>query len=221
MICYDHNIICINLDKRKDRWENILIQKDFLGLEIERFSAIEKQDIRFDRPFAYGCRLSHFECLKIAHERNYDKIMIIEDDCVFHKQFKSLIVKYIEDLEQIDYKWDILHCGDNYNLDERITDCLYTPKFHLSNVCYVYNADNDREFKAGEIMNENMWERNVSTDILYSLLHKKKIINIVGPKEPLAIQFRGYSDLRKKYRPMENVHNTKDYLCKLIRENKK
>jgi GR25 family glycosyltransferase involved in LPS biosynthesis len=67
----------INLNRRTDRRE--LVEEEFkrIGLEVERFPAVEYT------PGAIGCNLSHIEVLKLAKSRGYESVMIFEDDFEF------------------------------------------------------------------------------------------------------------------------------------------
>ena len=67
----------INLDRRTDRRE--LVEEEFkrIGLEVERFPAVEYT------PGTIGCNLSHIEVLKLAKARGYESVMIFEDDFEF------------------------------------------------------------------------------------------------------------------------------------------
>jgi glycosyl transferase family 25 len=74
------HIFYINLKSRPDRNQFCLQQLESVGVsqdKIERFEAIENKN------GAIGCTLSHIQCLKLAIERNYDNIMIVEDDIYF------------------------------------------------------------------------------------------------------------------------------------------
>ena len=73
-------IIYINLNKRTDRREYIENQLNNLGLEYERFEAIETPIPGFG---TVGCGLSHLAVLKLAKERNYENVLILEDDFTF------------------------------------------------------------------------------------------------------------------------------------------
>ena len=72
-------IVYINLDKREDR------RKEIEG-ELEKMSLLEKAE-RF--PAIYhqeglvGCGQSHLAVLKIARDRGYKNILILEDDFMF------------------------------------------------------------------------------------------------------------------------------------------
>jgi glycosyl transferase family 25 len=76
-----HNIdkiFYINLEKRKDRREEIEKELDTFGLNYERFEAIETPGFGI-----LGCGISHLSVLKLAKERKYKNILILEDDFTF------------------------------------------------------------------------------------------------------------------------------------------
>jgi len=71
-------IFYINLDKRKDRFEQInteLQKMNFPDEKIERFRAVERGQV--------GCIQSHIGVLQLAKERHYRNILILEDDFQF------------------------------------------------------------------------------------------------------------------------------------------
>jgi GR25 family glycosyltransferase involved in LPS biosynthesis len=86
----------INLKRRPDRLESIKKEMDYIGWDYE---IIEGEDLN-----SYmGCTLSQLKILKIAKEKKYKKVMIIEDDCFFMPYAKSLIEKLDTELENADY----------------------------------------------------------------------------------------------------------------------
>lgn len=70
-------VFYINLDHRTDRKEALEKELIELGLPFERFSAI-KHDYG-----AVGCSKSHVAVLKLAKERKYPRVLILEDDFTF------------------------------------------------------------------------------------------------------------------------------------------
>jgi glycosyl transferase, family 25 len=70
-------VFYINLDHRTDRKEALEKELDELGLPNERFSAIKHS---FG---AVGCSKSHVAVLKLAKERKYPRVLILEDDFTF------------------------------------------------------------------------------------------------------------------------------------------
>jgi len=73
-------IIYINLDYRQDRKEEIEkeIQKMDLTDKTERFSAIRVAELGI-----LGCTKSHLAVLKLAKERGYKNVLVLEDDFEF------------------------------------------------------------------------------------------------------------------------------------------
>jgi GR25 family glycosyltransferase involved in LPS biosynthesis len=75
------NIDCIfyiNLDHRTDRKCEIEGELNSMGLPYERFAAIRHETIG-----GVGCGRSHVGVLKLAKERGYKRIMVLEDDFMF------------------------------------------------------------------------------------------------------------------------------------------
>jgi len=73
-------IIYINLNKRTDRKEQIEIELNNFGLDYERYEAIETPIANLG---ILGCSMSHLNVLKLARERGYKNILIMEDDFTF------------------------------------------------------------------------------------------------------------------------------------------
>jgi glycosyl transferase, family 25 len=67
----------INLDSRPDRRALIEAECARLGLDAERFPAIQRS------PGGLGCGESHLAVLRLARERGYDRILVLEDDVEF------------------------------------------------------------------------------------------------------------------------------------------
>jgi len=74
----------VNLDRRPDRLEHITNEMKYIGWDWERFPAIDLNSYM-------GITKSTLEIIKIAKERNYPRIMIIEDDACFMPYAKSLL----------------------------------------------------------------------------------------------------------------------------------
>jgi GR25 family glycosyltransferase involved in LPS biosynthesis len=78
------NALYINLDSRKDRRAHVEAQLAALkeggmpNLVAERFNAIKNA-----AHGAIGCSMSHLRCIQIAKERNWDHVLVCEDDVLF------------------------------------------------------------------------------------------------------------------------------------------
>lgn len=107
-----HNIdkiIYINLNKRADRKISIENELESYGFKnYERFEAIETLGMGF-----IGCANSHLSVLKIAKERNYKNILILEDDFVFSVNKTKLDI-LLDEFFQINIPYDV--CMLSYNM---------------------------------------------------------------------------------------------------------
>jgi hypothetical protein len=90
-------ILCINLDGRPDRWEQVTNEFNRVGLTVERFSAItgDNRCLAFNK--------SVYECMKLAKG---DDLLLFEDDVVFEEEWTPLGGRAPED-------WLTIHLGAN------------------------------------------------------------------------------------------------------------
>ena len=129
-------IIYINLAKRLDRREQIEDELDKFGLKYERFEAIETPEFGI-----LGCGLSHLAVLKLAKERGYQNILILEDDFTFlveKEEFETNLAHFFE--EKIDYNV----CMISYNLlkkEESEYDFLWKSVEVQTASGYIVNAN--------------------------------------------------------------------------------
>jgi len=135
-------IIYINLDKRQDRKteiENELISKELLNFE--RFRAIETSGFGI-----LGCSHSHLEVLKLAKERGYKNVLIIEDDFMFLVD-KEELEQNLTDFFTSEAANDYDVCMISYNLINGV-DCHYP---------FLLKA-NDVQTASGYIVNANFFD---------------------------------------------------------------
>ena len=115
-----HNIakiIYINLERRLDRLHEITEELTKFSLEGERFNAIPNSN------GIVGCGYSHLEVLKLAKQRGYKNILILEDDFTFlipKEEFEKELTMLFEKEIQFDV------CMLAYNLMESET-IVHTP----------------------------------------------------------------------------------------------
>lgn len=84
MIFKDTPKFVVNLKRRTDRLESIQKEMNYINWDFEYFSAIDTNS-------HVGCSLSHIEIIKLAKARKYEKVMVIEDDCIIMPYVKSLV----------------------------------------------------------------------------------------------------------------------------------
>jgi hypothetical protein len=86
----------INLDRRPDRMESITKEMEYIGWDFERFSAIDTNSYM-------GITKSTFEIIKIAQERKYPRVMLIEDDCGFMPYAKDLLSRIENECTDLEF----------------------------------------------------------------------------------------------------------------------
>ena len=86
----------VNLERRPDRLEHIKKEMEYIGWDYEIFKAVDLNNHG-------GCTLSHVEILKIAKERGYESVMVIEDDCTFLPYSKDLITKIETETDEFEF----------------------------------------------------------------------------------------------------------------------
>lgn len=110
---YVNHIYVINLEEDilRRKYVNVLMKKYNINFEFIIIPRLKLPEyLQIDNPKINlgeaGCYLSHMYCLNDAILNNYDKIIIFEDDVIFHKQFCELFEKITKD-----QKFDILFLG--------------------------------------------------------------------------------------------------------------
>ena len=170
--------ILINLDKRQDRLEQFDAQAKALGIEYERFQAIESTDP------VLGCKLSHVAALMKCKG---DSIFIFEDDSVFVDNFQEELEKSLAALPD---DWDMVYLGAHLLKSERVNDRWRRSLECSSTHAYaVKGRVKDRLIKQAMSMDGH-------TDVAFSSLHKE--IKAYAARPTLVYQGASYSDLQKQ-----------------------
>lgn len=96
-------VVVINLDRRTDRMDKLDPQLKELGIEYERFSAVDGKELGID-PIVAGT-MSHVAVMKKYEE---EKVLILEDDALFCENFNE---KFAERIETVPADWDVMYLG--------------------------------------------------------------------------------------------------------------
>lgn len=109
--------ICINLDRRPERWEQMQTKFERCGINgVERFAAVDGESAIVpagwtDSPGAYGCLRSHLEIIREAQRLGWPNVLIFEDDAALDTQFQEKFSAYFQ---QVPSDWEMLHFGANH-----------------------------------------------------------------------------------------------------------
>jgi hypothetical protein len=86
----------VNLKRRPDRLERFKKQMEYLEWDYEIFEAVDTNSY-------IGITESQLAIIKIAKERGYKQVMIMEDDCEIMPYAKDFIEKLNSEVENLDY----------------------------------------------------------------------------------------------------------------------
>jgi len=106
--------ICINLDRRPERWQHMRHKFDQHKIHsVRRFPALDGDSLKLPTNWvhtagAYGCLLSHLQVVREARRRGVPSVLIFEDDVVFDDQLEK---KFGACIGQLPPDWDMLFFG--------------------------------------------------------------------------------------------------------------
>ena len=191
---YLSHIFFINLDSRTDRREEIEQELKKMEWKGERFSAIATPGEGI-----VGCGYSHLAVLKIAKERGYSNVLILEDDFVF-SQSKEETENCLRQFFQSPF-------ADNYHV------CMLSYIMIQSETTLIKGIDKvlDAQTASGYIVNASYYDElirlyewaipllkqtgqhwNYANDMVWKPLQKKGNWYFFKPR--LGYQREGYSD---------------------------
>lgn len=189
----------INLKKRPERLIEITQEMSYMSWEFEVFDGIDVGGYM-------GCTLSHLEIIKIAKEKGYSKVMVIEDDCVFMPYSKSLISEIENIIDEVEYfifnlsptlnrpvnKCDKIDCLlDLTNLPEKNNE-NFTETF-ATNILIYDEKIYDHMFKIEDEKFQNGNYFHPIDGYLAKLIYPN--FQSYCPKLPIAPQRSSYSDV--------------------------
>ena len=106
--------VCINLDRRLERWGHMQQKFAQHGIRsVRRFSALDGEKMSLPANWAhtagaYGCLLSHLQVVSEARRLGIPQLLIFEDDVAFDDQFVN---RFAASIGQLPADWDMLFFG--------------------------------------------------------------------------------------------------------------
>ncbi|MCK9326920.1 MAG: glycosyltransferase family 25 protein [Bacteroidales bacterium] len=195
---------CINLEKRKDRWESVSAEFRKVGITIERIEAIYGSTLtecpNMLSRGEYGCLLSHIKAIEAGISSGAERFVIFEDDVVFSSMFNFLFDRwYLE----IPLDWRVINFGVRNKMKP-----LEIGK-HVRKLCQFWNAHAYavKRVYAQELVNL----LRVSQGSMDSVLSKFcDTGGVYGFSEMLVWQCPGYSDICEKETEGHNLDKIKN-----------
>lgn len=189
----------INLDHRVENLSLITEEMNYIGWSFERFSAVNTNSYM-------GCTLSHLEVIKIAKERGYKRVMVIEDDCIFMPYSKSFLDQLENQIDNIEFS--VFNVTPSLNRPVNRSE-RYDLLLDITNLPPRTNDDNADTFAT----NMMIYDESVYDDLFdisltaftsgdYYFPIDGYLANFIYPKKqsycpivPIAPQRRSYSDV--------------------------
>ncbi|HKE55886.1 MAG TPA: glycosyltransferase family 25 protein [Pyrinomonadaceae bacterium] len=133
--------VCINLDRRPDRWRQMQHKFAEQGINsVQRFPAVDGSNVTrpptwAHTPGAYGCLLSHVQVVREAQALGVSSVLVFEDDVVFADQLEQ---KFSLCIDQVPSNWDILYLGAIHKEEPiKVTDSIARITNAYSTYAYV------------------------------------------------------------------------------------
>ena len=202
MKCLDdiRHALYINLDSRNDRREHVETQLDALksrmrNLKPERFNAIKNAN------GAVGCSMSHLRCIKLAQERNWEHVLVCEDDVLFTNV--PLFLTQLNDFLATVPDWDVvLLAGNNippfHVINDaciKVSNCQTTTAYIVKQHYYDTLIDNYRE-GIHQLMRTPTQRINYAIDRFWFELQRRDKWFLITPLS--VVQREDYSDIEER-----------------------
>lgn len=189
------NCLFINLDKRVDRLEHVTKQLEMMGINGERFKAVETKD------GAIGCTMSHIKCLELAKARGYEQVFICEDDIEFTN--KEVFLRSLDKFYKEGPVWDVCILGGNngppYSVYSdycvRVFNCQTTTGYIVKKHYYDVLIENFRE-SVRNLIREPENKKMYALDVYWKRLQQQNLWYFIVPIT--ITQVESYSDIENR-----------------------
>lgn len=196
---YFDKIYCINLDRRTDRWEHFLNQSKNFGLnDFERISAIDGGKLNpsdFSSPLnqgELGLLLTTIKIFEDSIQNKYEKILILEDDCVFENELNKIDLFF----RSLPSDWDMIYFGGNHNVHGGYPEPIVINDY-VKKVSYTYSSHMiGFNIKIYEKIMSLLKTNQFPVDVVYSRLQKENKCYTFYPR--LSTQLVDFSDIQNK-----------------------
>ncbi|XP_076436373.1 procollagen galactosyltransferase 2-like [Babylonia areolata] len=126
-------VYMINLERRPDRRERMINAFDILGIDAKLVSAVDGKKLTtayldsipihqlpgFADPYSgramtmgeIGCFLSHYYIWEEMIQKDYERVLLFEDDIRFEPYFRKKLGYLMSDLDRLFPDWDLVYLG--------------------------------------------------------------------------------------------------------------
>jgi glycosyl transferase family 25 len=202
-------VFIINLKHREDRKSRILKELEnqkienyefFEGIvpDLEKVNSwninfcrhIKPRDVRNFKKYktgCLGCLLSHLEIMKMSLERGYENVLILEDDCIFEKEYQDMLVS----LKKFNKPYNLLYLsGSHLGEKTKIIENIYKITKTITTGSYIVNRE------VMKFIIENITGFSKEVDVFYSEIVQQKF-DCYGFFPRITKQDSGFSDIQQ------------------------
>jgi GR25 family glycosyltransferase involved in LPS biosynthesis len=156
---------------------------------------------------AFGCLLSHIECIKHAKNNSYENILVLEEDFVMCKEFLDKYNTLINNINVNKLKWDLIYLGKKQGIDNNYgkqKKSLIEKFINIKEVNEMFYVPNYQTWGTHSILIKNTmfnsiieFEKNITApyDILLMSLYDK--FSFLCAKDDFFITYEEKSDIRE------------------------
>lgn len=214
---YFDKAYCINLETRPDRLSHFKseVSKYNLG-DYEIVYAVNGYDVYHnyppipEGPGPVGLLLTNLKIIEDAKSKNYETIVILEDDCTFNDE----IVNIEEYMKSLPDDWDMLYFGANHTDN----DGIYHAPYHINNnVIRLVNSFTTHlvaiKSHMFDIIIQKINEMWKPIDVIYCDIQQKFKVYCFNPM--LAVQYPNFSNIMNSetnYLDLFHTNKTKKYV---------
>jgi hypothetical protein len=194
--------LVINLDERKDKWQQIQQEFKDWPVPIERLSAVKYM------PGWKGCTLSHRKSIEIAKQRNYPWVLVVEDDCMLTRGAVEQFYLLLPFLWRHSERWDVFSGGLTTVSDSHVISQnpqIFRTKGYTTHFCLIHKGAYNK------ILNHMPKDPEKMTKAIDTWYHDH--IRIWTTVPFLAVQRPSKSDIQDKEE--DYLHMFKDAETKL------
>ncbi len=133
--------LVINLADRPEKWKQTCESFAQFPVKLERLDAVKAS------PGWKGCTASHFKAIKLAKERNYDWVLILEDDAQLSKDGYAQFMEVLPTLYRRREEWDIFLGGATMVENVKQTCSvprLYQAGAYTTHFCLIHRGVYDK-----------------------------------------------------------------------------
>lgn len=190
------NIYVLNLKKRLDRKEHIKSQLN--KIDCNEYNLIESVDgSKLINPTRlkngmFGLIKTYMNIYEDLSKKNYEDVLIVEDDCIFLENFNTLLDKYISNVPN---DWDFLYFGANHNYHMGGTTTKINEEVIKLNNSYSAHCVLFKKRVFDELI-LNIMNFSIENDVMMANLQKK--YNAYSPSINLTSQIESFSNIENK-----------------------